>query len=157
MWRTFVAATLALAISGLSHAQPRPDDRFADWRPSAEDMAALTDARIAALKAGLKLTPTQERHWPAVELAIREFAKERIERRGALRREGPIDPVERMRRRADAMAGIAAALKKLADSVEPLYLSLDDVQKLRLRVLMLGRDRMAVLWRLRDAWTDLPR
>jgi zinc resistance-associated protein len=27
------------------------------WQPSAEDMKAFTDARIAALKAGLELTP----------------------------------------------------------------------------------------------------
>jgi zinc resistance-associated protein len=161
MWKTLVTVTAALAISGLpfANAQPSPGDRFASWRPSAEDIAALTDARIAALKAGLKLTPTQERYWPAVELAIRELAKERIERKSALRREEAVDPVQQLRRRADAMAGIAAAVKKLADSAEPLYLSLDDAQKRRLSVLMphAGMDRMAILWRLRQVWADSPR
>jgi hypothetical protein len=47
---------------------------------SAEDFAAFTDARIAALKAGLKLTPEQEKNWPALEAALRERAKARAAR-----------------------------------------------------------------------------
>ena len=41
-------------------------DRF-----SPEDREPFADARIAALRAGLKLTPDQEKLWPAVEDAIR--------------------------------------------------------------------------------------
>ena len=37
-------------------------------------------ARIAALKAGLKLTPAQEKNWPALETALREQAKARAAR-----------------------------------------------------------------------------
>ena len=40
-------------------------------RFSPEDREAFTDARIAALRARLKLTPDQEKLWPAVEDAIR--------------------------------------------------------------------------------------
>ena len=40
---------------------------------SQEDRAAFQDARVAALKAGLKLTPAQEKAWPAVEGALRDL------------------------------------------------------------------------------------
>ena len=39
------------------------------WRPSAEDISAFADARIAALKAGLRLTPDQDKNWPAFEVS----------------------------------------------------------------------------------------
>jgi hypothetical protein len=47
---------------------------------SADDFAAFTDARIAALKVGLKLMPAQEKNWPALETALREQAKARAAR-----------------------------------------------------------------------------
>jgi hypothetical protein len=34
----------------------------------------LTEAQIASLKSGLKLTPHQEKYWPAVEAALRRLA-----------------------------------------------------------------------------------
>ena len=55
------------------------------YRATPEDRAALTDARIAALKAGLKLTAEQEKNWPAVETAIRDLAKQRADRASAMR------------------------------------------------------------------------
>ena len=112
-------------------------------RPSAEDVAAFTDARIAGLKAGLKLTAEQEKHWPAVETAIRDLAKERADRmkdrpdrREARRGDDNAQRRRRMRstrlrQGADAMTTRAASLKKLADAAEPLYKSLDDGQKRR--------------------------
>jgi zinc resistance-associated protein len=42
-------------------------------------MKAFTEARIAALKAGLPLTLDQENNWPQFEQAIRDLAKLRIE------------------------------------------------------------------------------
>ena len=47
----------------------------------------------------------------------------------------PDDPVARLRERADTMAATAAALKKIADAADPLYKTLDDGQKRRLKVL----------------------
>jgi zinc resistance-associated protein len=106
------------------------------WRPSAEDMHAFGEARLAALKAGLSLTPEQARNWPAFEQAARDFSKLRVDRRIALRSTPPSnDPVERLRRRATAMSDTGAALKKLADATEPLYKSLDENQKRRFAVL----------------------
>ena len=52
-------------------------------RMSPEDRAAFADARIAAVKAGLKLNADQEKLWPPVEAAVRDFAKLRIDRANA--------------------------------------------------------------------------
>jgi hypothetical protein len=165
MMKKVLAATIALSLTGAGvalaqqgaaqqgPAQQGPGqgpgrDRMS-WR--AEDAAAFTDARIAGLKAGLKLTPEQEKNWPAVEAAIRDLAKDRadrmktrMERMAALRearrdrdraQSGP-DVIARLRQGADAMTTRAANLKKLADAAEPLYKSLDDGQKHRFGMLL---------------------
>ena len=54
-------------------------------RFSAEDFAAFTDARIAALKSGLQLKPTQEKKWFALETVLREEAKTHAARAAELR------------------------------------------------------------------------
>ncbi len=156
MMKTIVAATVALTIAGagLALAQPTPPRDAPRWRPSAEDVQALTDARVAALKTGLRLSAEQERHWPALETAIRDLAKQRADRmnefadRRAARRDAQgagnaadaPDAIGRLRRGADAMNAMSTSLKKLADAAEPLYQSLDDGQKRRFGVLMrMGR------------------
>jgi len=86
MWRkvAFVVVAVALVGSTLVFAQNRPGrDRGDRWRPTAEDMSAITDARIAGLKAGLRLTPEQEKNWPPFEQAMRDVAKLQAERRVA--------------------------------------------------------------------------
>lgn len=136
MWKTVLAGTTALAIAGTSlvYAQQGPggSDRAHHWRPNAEDISALGDARIAAVHAGLKLNAEQEKNWPAVESALRDLAKQRSERFAArASADRPTDPIERMSLRADAMTQRGAALKKLADAAGPLYKSLDEGQKNR--------------------------
>ena len=75
---------------------------------------------------------------------MRDFAKLRIDRANArmiARQDGsrdsgpPADPVARLRDRADTMATMAAAMKRIADAADPLYKTLDDGQKRRLAVL----------------------
>jgi hypothetical protein len=139
---TIVAvAVLAIAGSTAVYAQHR------HWghghsRMNPEDRAAYSDARIAAVHAGLKLTADQEKLWPPVEAAAKEFAKLRIDRANArmnAQRDDsnrtPDDPVTRLRDRADNMATMAAAMKKIADAADPLYKTLDEGQKRRLAVL----------------------
>jgi hypothetical protein len=48
-------------------------------------MSAFADARIAAIKAGLKLTPDQEKNWSAFESGYRNLAKLRADRMAARR------------------------------------------------------------------------
>jgi hypothetical protein len=162
MKKVILAGVAALAIAGSTvvYAQHRP------WshdhvRMNPEDRAAFADARIAAVHAGLKLTPDQEKLWPPVEAAVRDFAKMRIDRANARMNAGPDDsrdaqkpekdPVTRLRERADAMATTAAAMKKIADAADPLYKTLDEGQKRRLTILthMEGRFGGGEGWRHR--------
>jgi hypothetical protein len=139
-----IAAVAVLAIAGSTavYAQHRHWG-YGHSRMNPEDRAAYADARIAAIRAGLKLTADQEKLWPPVEAAVKEFAKLRIDRANArmdARRDDsseakPDDPVARLRDRADTMATMAAAMKKIADAADPLYKTLDDGQKRRLAVL----------------------
>jgi hypothetical protein len=143
MKKILLAGVAALAIAGstVAYAQDRP------WshdhvRMTPEDRAALTDARIAAVKAGLKLTPDQEKLWPPVEAAVRDLAKLRIDRANARvnaqrddSQDKPDDPVARLRDRADTMATTAVAMKRIADAADPLYKTLDNGQKRRLTLL----------------------
>jgi len=139
-----IAAVAVLAIAGSTavYAQHRHWG-YGQMRMSPEDRAAFADARIAAVHAGLKLSADQEKLWPPVETAVREFAKLRIDRanarmnaaQGDSSQQGPDDPVARLRERADNMATSAAAMKKIADAADPLYKTLDDGQKRRLAVL----------------------
>ncbi len=147
------AAVLAIAGSGFVYAQSygdRQNDAYVDadargfladaqraefhHGPSAADVAAFTDARIAAMKAGLELTPDQARNWPAFEQAVRDMAQLRIDRitareAGDQQQSQQLSPFDRLSRRADNMAKRSAALKKVAEAGAPLYQSLDDAQK----------------------------
>src|SRR5260370_5048884 len=125
MWKTvFVGATgLVIAGSAFVYAQQRPgmpgvgQGGFGGWHPNAEDMSAFADARIAALRAGLRLNPDQEKSWPAFEQALRDVAKMRMDRFAARRdQQPPADPVERLHRRADALSTPGAPLNGLADA-----------------------------------------
>jgi hypothetical protein len=146
IWKTVLATSTALAIAGSSlvYAQQGADQgKRAEahrWRPSAEDVTAYGDARIAALKAGLKLTAEQEKLWPPLEKAMRDMAKQRSDRFAARasadRPKGERqDPVARLKARAERMEQTGASLKVVADAAAPLYASLDDGQKKRFRVM----------------------
>jgi hypothetical protein len=146
MWKPVVVVTAALAIAGSSivYAQQRfgQSDGYRDGprfehrhHLSPEDRAAFVDARIAALKAGLELTPDQAKNWPAFEQALRDMAKLRSERRAAREAreqnpsQAPAAPLDRLAQRADNMAKASAILKRIAETGQPLYMSLDDAQK----------------------------
>ena len=141
-----IAGIAALAIAGSTAVYAQHNHSwFHHERMSPEDRAAFTDARIAAVKAGLRLNADQERLWPPVEAAVRDFAKLRIDRANARinaqkddskdAQQKPDDPVARLRDRAETMATAAAAMKKIADAADPLYKTLDDGQKRRLAIL----------------------
>lgn len=160
MLRTISAGMTALAVvagSSLAYGQG-PAAGPASPRITAADLNALTDARIAIIKAALQLTPDQERYWPAIEDAIRSRAKDRIARfeavtTGVAERadRSPIEnlrdrnPVEFLNRRADALAQRSADLKKLASAWQPLYQTLTPDQKRRMGFLA-----MVVLRDVRD-------
>jgi LTXXQ motif family protein len=144
-----IAAVAVLVIAGSTavYAQYHPwlREHLQHMRMNPEDRAAFADARIAAVHAGLKLTADQEKLWPPVESAVRDFVKLRIDRANARMKaqddaqaqghEPDDNPVARLRERADNMAASAAAMKKIADAADPLYKTLDEGQKRRLAIL----------------------
>jgi zinc resistance-associated protein len=138
MWKTLIVGTTLLTIAGSTLAsaqQPSPTERSHRAQLAADDIGAFTDAHIAALKTALKLTPDQEKNWPAVEQALRDISKERLARGQARGAAGqPVDATERLRARADALSARAAALRRLADAEKPLYQSLDEAQKRRFAI-----------------------
>jgi zinc resistance-associated protein len=138
MWKALIAGTTILTIAGSTLAsaqQPAPAERPHHAQLTGDDIAAFTDARIAALKTALRLTPEQEKNWPAVEQALRDISKERLARRAARgTAERTVDATERLRDRADALAARAAGLRRLADAEKPLYQSLDEAQKRRFTI-----------------------
>jgi hypothetical protein len=148
-WTNILAVSAVIAVAGSTfvYAQqsgpPGAPDRSNQmrperFRPTAEDFSAFTDARVAAIKAGLRLNAEQEKNWPAFEDAFRNLAKLRTDRILAFR-DGPPSPpadmLEGLQRRADVLSRSAAALRQVADATAPLYKSLDDAQKRRFAVL----------------------
>jgi hypothetical protein len=147
MLKPVITATALVALAGSSFAyaqhswggngagkdEPRFEQRH---HLSAADVSAFADARIAALKAGLQLTPDQAKNWPPFEQAVRDLVQLRIDRLQARQAAGdqqqPASPFDRLSRRADTMAKTSTALKKVADAGAPLYQSLNDDQKGRL-------------------------
>jgi hypothetical protein len=139
----FLITALVLSAGALStkadpmdqRSGPMGMERMQHW---AADHQALLDAKLAGLKAGLKLTPDQEKLWEPFEAAVRDAAKMRMEHTRAMmegmrgmmgedaERRSPVDRIEMM---AAHMSEAAAALTKIADAAKPFYASLDDSQK----------------------------
>ena len=157
-----ISGALGLGLAGAAFAHDhgpggfRGHGRWSALTP--EDRAAFTDARIAALHAGLKLTPDQEKLWPPVEAAIRDMAKLRQQRRAAMRDRPKMsdDAPAALRAMADAASARGEALRKLADAAQPLYASLDEGQKRRAMILArpMGGHRHGGWHRHRDGGDD---
>ena len=150
----------AMAAPG-GPSEPLGMERMQHW---ASDHEALLDARLAGIKAGLKLTPDQEKLWTPFETAVRDAAKMRAERMKVMMdrvqetrdmmeqmqdtndaKEMDLSgqaasPVDRLEALAKRMSERGAAIKKVADAATPLYASLDETQKRLFR--LLGGERM---------------
>src|SRR5262245_4033488 len=134
--------------SGFTNDEPRFEQRR---RLSVADVSAFADARIAALKAGLQLTPDQAKNWPQFEQAVRDL----VQARQAGDQQQPGTPFERLSQRADTMAKTSAALKKIADAGAPLYQSLNDDQKNRfVRLARMLRPHHHVRWGHDHGWGE---
>jgi hypothetical protein len=170
MLRPVITATALIALAGSSLAfaqhsfgagarsgddEPRFEQRH---RPSVADVSAFADARIAALKAGLQLTPEQSKNWPPFEDAVRDLVQLRIQRlqaRQAGEQQQAATPFERLSQRADNMAKASAALKKVADAGAPLYQSLNDDQKSRfVRLARMLRPHHHMRWGHDRGWGE---
>ena len=161
------AVGVSATVAQVESSETMGMDKMQHW---AADHAALLDARLAGLKAVLKLTADQEKLWTPFEAAVRDAAKMRMEQmkammgrmqkmretmgqmqdKGETGERGPtgqeVSPVDRLEALAKRMSERGAALEKVADSAKPLYAGLDDPQKrlfdlLGREMLMMGHGR----------------
>ena len=161
---TFCVFGLAAPAASDKSPGPMGMERMQHW---AADHEALLDAKLAGLKAGLKLTSDQDKLWPPFETAVRDAAKlhmdhmksmmehmqkmrgmmEGMQKSEEKKSEGmnetpapgqTMSPVDRLEAMGQRMSEHGAAMTKVAEAAKPLYASLDDSQK-RLFAL-LGRE-----------------
>lgn len=130
---TAAALGAGVALTGTVVAQDH--SRRAD--ASANQISDQVDARIARIRADLRLTPEQEKNWAGFESAMRDIGKKQADREITRRADraqqhGPVDIVEQMRRGANSMSERSVEQKTLANAAQPLFASLNDQQKRRL-------------------------
>ncbi|MFS8036213.1 Spy/CpxP family protein refolding chaperone [Xanthobacter sp. AM11] len=127
------AAGLAL-LAGPALAQPVTPPAPPPPAPyTAEDAAAILDARLAALKTVLRLTPDQDKLWPPVEASIRNAVKDAIARREKrLAAPPPATVLDVLGQVADAEEARAKALRAFVDAAKPFVASLTPAQRNRI-------------------------
>jgi len=100
---------------------------------TADQIVASTDGNIERIKTELNLTAEQEKNWGPFAGAMHDLGHngaDRLNLRIArAKRDPPDDIVEQMRNEAQFLVDRAADQRKVADSADPLFASLDDKQK----------------------------
>jgi hypothetical protein len=139
MWKAALAGALALATMGSSLAwADGANETLVPRAPAAQQSGGATfrvastghaamemaDARINRFKTMLRLTVEQERHWPAVEAALRDI----------IRRHESEEPqsggvLQRVSERAASAVLSAGAIKRLVAAAQPLIKSLNQEQR----------------------------
>lgn len=128
---TALVAGAALTGSAIAQDHSRRVDA------STNQISDQVDARIARIRADLRLTPEQEKNWTGFESAMRDIGKKQADREMKRRadraqQQGSVDIIEQMRRGANSMSERSVDQKTLADAAQPLFASLNDQQKRRL-------------------------
>jgi zinc resistance-associated protein len=140
-----VAASLValpLVRPALSEPAPAPDQAQAAQIQQAEsDRLTLIEARIAAVKAGLQLTPAQQKDWDNLEKVVRDVITARAARQIASMKEAAgfrdsDDVVAGMKLAAKDLTARGEELNRVADAAAPLFASMDPAQKHRFAVLL---------------------
>jgi hypothetical protein len=152
-----MATALVLAITALALGR---DNRVERSTLSISQSVDRSDARIAVLKANLRLTEDQAKHWNGLETALHDIATNRANRtanqhdlqtgrasasappiadgdaavgaRSDVRSNRDLDDIAIMQTQADALAAQSAELRKISNAAKPLYDSLDERQRHRL-------------------------
>ena len=99
-------------------------------RAAAEE--ALLDAKLAEMKAALRLNADQVKLWGPFEAAVRDASKAHMEakqRTVEMRQSEWLSPVDRLVARADRLAKRTSELEAIAGGAKPLFDSLDPAQK----------------------------
>lgn len=125
------AASSAIAQDAAPATPQEPPKIVELYTPA--DAQAVLDARLAALKTVIGLTPEQAKLWPPVETAIREAAEKSAARRAErIKAQPPEDFVDLLVRTGDAEIVRGQELKTVAAALKPLVASLSDEQKRRI-------------------------
>ncbi|MDB5416014.1 MAG: hypothetical protein JWR10_4349 [Rubritepida sp.] len=107
-------------------AQPQPPE----WTEA--DGRAVLNARLAALRTVIEMTPEQERLWAPVEAAIRDIGRGAIERRNRRQvAQPPAHFLDVLGAIADAEQARGEALRKFVDAARPFVASLSEAQRRR--------------------------
>jgi hypothetical protein len=127
------AALMTPANAQAPQAQQQQGQQDEEQDATSADKAAFFNARIAALKAVLALTPDQEKLWAPVEAAIRDANKavaQHVQKMHA--GPEPTNALEMLNAMADTEIARAEALKKFVAAAQPLVASLTPAQKRRI-------------------------
>ncbi len=136
--RQAFAAAAPSEIEGLKLGSPPPPvppkPKLAAKPPVQKPYALLSDTQIAGIKDRLKLSPSQESYWPAVENALRAVARKIHAARQAdpANTSAPIDPE-------------AEEVQQLKSAAMPLLFQLREDQKREVRSLarLIGLEKVA--------------
>jgi hypothetical protein len=124
----------AFAATAVEPAKPRTEPRIETRRPASspeklkraeQQKLLLDDAQIASLRTRLKLSPTQEEFWPAVEITLRDVIRQHA----------------RNSRKSNSHGGTAqidvnsAEVQQLISAAVPLIMRLSEEQKREVRAL----------------------
>jgi LTXXQ motif family protein len=123
-----------------SQPKPAPATQTEQTGPTDNQIVNDVDARIAWLKAELRLTPDQEKNWSSLQTALHDYGigqlRSLIGGRSASEdrrdRDDRPNDLALMRDEATQLTLRAVSLQRLADAAEPLYGGLDNHQKHRL-------------------------
>jgi LTXXQ motif family protein len=131
----YAFTALFVAVPSLAIAQTPPAMQQAQ-----AESRELTEVRIDVVKNALQLSADQTKYWPAIEEAIRaraEMRRQRLENFSERMDEAQPDRnfVKVMQDHAAALTERGTSLRRLADAWQPLYATLNDAQKRRMRVL----------------------
>lgn len=116
----------AAAPAGGTAAKPAP---AVGYTPA--DARAVLNARLAALKAVLELTPEQAKLWPPVETAIRDIVRRAIARGERRDDRPPASFLNALDRIASAEEARAKDLHLFVEAAGPLVDTLTEAQKRR--------------------------
>ncbi len=172
MKRRFVGPLAIVAVSALSlpalaaeAVEPNAQQGMESVQNGSQHWAAdrqmMLDAKLAGMKAELKLKPDQEKLWTPFETAVRDSAKDRMENMQKMmemrKQNEQASPIDLLDTWSSDLTQAGANMKKVADAAKPLYASLDETQKhdftMLGRMLMPERARFAMEM-MRHRWNE---
>lgn len=154
------ALAVAALLAGPAHAQTAaPAPTAAEAPPvmvdlySEDDAKAVLEARLAALKAVIVLTPDQAKLWEPVESAIRTVAKNAATRAAdRFKAEPATDFLIVLDRISDAEIARAQDLKTIVAAAKPLVASLTPEQKRRIPAFLGMTDKPGAAQPTAELW-----